>query len=145
MKWSNTIVSVGTMIMFIALLSSANAQSDKPLSSKERGRALVNTYQCVACHVINGKGPKDGVSLDKSKRLKKFIVDQLLDPEGHVSKNAAAFHNEPNLMPSHQFSRAEAESIADYLISKDRRTPKGSKTTTSLTNKQKTSLKKVLK
>ena len=90
-------------------------------ADRERGRELVRAYQCGSCHVIDGKGPKEGVSLDRLNRSKKFIVEQLLDPEEHVATNAAAFNFDPNLMPSHELDRSEALAIADYLLSKDQR------------------------
>jgi mono/diheme cytochrome c family protein len=65
---------------------------------------------------MDGAGAKDGVSLDKLHRDRKFIIAHLLDPEANVAKNPGAFKGDPNLMPSHQLSNSEAASIADYLL-----------------------------
>lgn len=99
----------------------AMAQTKTALPSaaqRKYGQDLIKAYQCVSCHVIDGSGAKNGISLDKLKRSKKFVVDHLLDPEEHVEKNAAAFNFDPNLMPSHQLSVAEAQAMADYLLHK---------------------------
>jgi mono/diheme cytochrome c family protein len=93
--------------------------SSPSLAERKRGEELIKAYQCVCCHVINGKGALGSVSLDNLKRSPKFVVDHLLDPEEHVAKNAAAFNFDPNLMPSHQLTVAEARSMAAYLLHKD--------------------------
>lgn len=97
---------------------SAKKRSTSPPISPQanRGRALLNAHQCLACHRLAGEGAKDGVSLDNLGRTRQFIVQHIMDPEGNVAKNPDAFRGDPNLMPSNQLSLDEARSIADYLI-----------------------------
>lgn len=88
-------------------------------AQRKSGQDLIKAYQCVSCHIIDSKGAKNGISLDKLRRSRKFVVEHLLDPEEHVAKNAAAFNFDPNIMPSHQLTLGEAQAMADYLLFKD--------------------------
>lgn len=119
------------LIVFLQSLVEVHAQatSRKLIAERKRGEVLIKAYQCNSCHIINGSGAKDGLSLDNLKRSKKFIADHIMDPEEHVTKNGAPFNFDPSLMPSHQLSRAECEAIAEYLLHKDDalKTPKVSK------------------
>lgn len=115
----------------------AKTKSTPPGAAQcKHGQELIKAYQCVSCHVIDGIGAKNGVSLDKLKRSKKFVVDHLLDPEEHVAKNAAAFNFDPNLMPSHQLSVTEAQAMADYLLFKDLKQKKPPTKKKPITKKQ---------
>lgn len=95
------------------------AGSNKFLPKKKqvpKGRLLIDAYECLSCHTLNGEGNKDGVALDRLSRSKTFLIEHILDPETHVERNPKAYKNEPNLMPSYQLSRKEAADIADYLL-----------------------------
>ncbi len=93
--------------------------TSKELKAVNRGRALYRLYQCADCHSIKNEGNKEGVSLDKigTKRSSKFLLEQILDPEKHVESNPKKFNGDPNLMPSQQLEKAEAEAIVIYLKS----------------------------
>jgi mono/diheme cytochrome c family protein len=110
----------------------SKAQKSKPLKSKsqkaalkanEPGLALIKAYQCLDCHTLNGQGAKDGLPLDQLKLPRRLVVDHMLDPEASVERNPFPFNSEPNMMPSHQLSRAEAEAIARYLFEKQPKSP----------------------
>jgi mono/diheme cytochrome c family protein len=107
-------------ILFLQSCAEVTAQtiSRKVNADRKRGEILIKAYQCNSCHIINGTGAKDGLSLDNLKRSKKFIADHIMDPEEHVTKNGAPFNFDPSLMPSHQLTRAECEAIAEYLLHK---------------------------
>lgn len=106
--------------------TSAQKKAGKPKSKLtaaqeiKEGKALFGAYDCASCHSIDGKGCADGVSLDHegTKRTEQFILDQLKDPEAHVSKNPKAFGGDPvNLMPKNEFEPNELRLICKYLYS----------------------------
>ena len=111
-------------LIFVLSLQSCSQALAEPkrgasLAQRKEGEILIKAYQCSSCHIINGKGASEGLSLDNLKRSKKFIADHIMDPEEHVAKNGAPFNFDPSLMPSHQLTRAECEAIAEYLLHKD--------------------------
>lgn len=122
--------SLITGLVLLSLIAPAQAQgksnqkgkqigSSKLLPKKKqvpKGRLLLDVYECLSCHTLNGEGNKDGVGLNHLKRTRSFLIEHILDPETHVQKNPKAYANEPNLMPSYQLSRKEAADIADYLL-----------------------------
>lgn len=83
------------------------------------GKKLYDANECSACHLISAQGCKGGVPLDKlpPSHDRKFVIEQLQDPEAHVKKNAKAFMGDSNLMPNPRLSREEAALIADYIVS----------------------------
>lgn len=115
-------IAVATQIQAQTKTQKGTKQSAQPKSSIRRkskpanGRLLIGVYDCLACHSLNGEGNKEGVSLDRLKRTRTFLIEHILDPETHVEKNSEAYANEPNLMPSYQLTRKEAADIADYLL-----------------------------
>lgn len=109
-------------IFAVLLLSAIPANSKKETQIEKQfqlGKQLIKNYQCSSCHIIDGQGADSGISLDRLKRSEKFIVNQVMDPEDHVMRNAKSFNFEPNLMPSHQLTLDEARAMALYLTSKD--------------------------
>lgn len=124
MKRVQVLCFLVSSILFLSHAVAGSNSEPKKLSKKEKkeqasredGRRLIQGYECLSCHVIDGKGSTGGPNLDNLKRSNEFVVEQLLDPEKHVAKNAAAFNFEPSLMPGGLLSRAEAMSIAAYLL-----------------------------
>ena len=90
------------------------------------GAVLFRANGCYDCHSINGRGSTEGVSLSSVglRRNKEFLIEQLQDPEEHVRKNAKAFNQAPNLMPSHELSKKEIGSIVAYLQTLKKSVPK---------------------
>lgn len=116
------------LLISLAVAAAPGLCSDKKTKSKaktkapssatiKRGKELYRLYQCADCHSINNEGNKQGVSLDKvgEKRSSKFMLEQILDPEKHVEKNARNFNGDPNLMPAQQLEKDEAEAIVLFL------------------------------
>jgi len=82
------------------------------------GKMLYKTNDCAACHSIRGVGCRQGVPLDgvASRRSKRFLSEQLKDPEEHVAKNQKAFGHDPNLMPQPNLDDREIKFIVKYLM-----------------------------
>lgn len=138
--------AVAASLAFLACLTifsgdrAQSAPSNEPQGNSKnsqqakRGLALIKAQQCLTCHTLDGKGAKDGVSLDSLHRSRAFIIQHLLDPEASVAKNGKAFGGDPNLMPQMQLSKGEAADIADYLLAANPQSQPtaGSSGTTSL-------------
>lgn len=103
----------------------------------EPGLVLIKAYQCLDCHTLDGAGAKDGMPLDRLKLPKRFVVDHMLDPEASVERNPFPFNSEPNMMPSHQLTRTEAELMARYLFKRQPKDPPKPKTKTKKTTTSK--------
>lgn len=68
--------------------------------------------QCRNCHVINGKGNKDGAGPNLkdagAKHDRKWLIDHFVDPQAFVKDS---------LMPKYgNLPKAELEAMADYLL-----------------------------
>ena len=74
-----------------------------------RGRQLVNSYFCLACHKINGEGGEEGpdLSIVGSHRTWVWIYAHTVRPQGVVSGST---------MPIFSLSREEIEDITIYLM-----------------------------
>ncbi len=95
----------------------------KTIDKPQEGAILYHANECQACHSIGGVGAKSGVSLDNlpATHDKSFIIKQLLDPEEHVRQNGSMFGWTDNLMPKPHLSSEESASIADYILSQQKR------------------------
>jgi mono/diheme cytochrome c family protein len=84
----------------------------------EQGKALYSSYQCAACHAIDGKGGKLGPPLDGigGHRGKQFIMAHLLNPEEQMREYPEVFGGRPNIMPHLGVSKKEAKQLAEYLL-----------------------------
>ena len=82
------------------------------------GKKLYKMNECAACHSIRGVGCREGVPLDgvASRRSKRFLSEQLKDPEEHVAKNQKAFNRDPNLMLQPNLDDREIKFIVKYLM-----------------------------
>ncbi len=91
-------------------------KSNKPpaelTNSALKGEKVFNTYGCIACHSMNGKGGKIGPDLtnESSKnRTKDWIIDQIKNPKEHYPKSP---------MPSFtMLNKSQINNLADYLLS----------------------------
>lgn len=117
---------------FLQTQSSTTCAKSKTQSTRvskqnfREGKALFLANGCLDCHSINGHGSTEGVSLSSVglRRDRKFLEEQLLDPEKHVAKNRKAFNSEPNLMTNSNLSRAETALIVTYLQTLRKPVPK---------------------
>jgi mono/diheme cytochrome c family protein len=93
-------------------------KASTPSRESDKGKALYRSYQCAACHMIDGKGGKLGPPLDGigGHRGKEFIVAHLLNPEEQMRDYPEVFGGRPNIMPHLGVSRREAKQLAEYLL-----------------------------
>ncbi len=77
-------------------------------ASADRGKLLVEKYQCAGCHVIEGKGGAVGPSLDTAVRHKgeDYVRGKIANPK---------LQNPSSVMPPYALSEAELQSIVSYL------------------------------
>src|SRR6185369_15396951 len=80
---------------------------------RREGQMLFKANGCFDCHSINGQGSTEGVSLSSVglRRNRKFLEEQLKDPEEHVKKNSKAFNGAPNLMTNPNLTPKEIKVI----------------------------------
>lgn len=110
-------------LLLCALLASACGKSDEPTrvegGDPERGRLLVQQYQCAACHFIpevQGAGGDAGPSLEYMGRLS-YIAGGLPNQPDHMIR---FLMNPPavkpgTLMPALGISEPEARDMAAFL------------------------------
>ncbi len=94
------------------------SRHSKPVEpSAKQGKLLYKAYQCFDCHSIEGKGCKNGYSLDNiaSKRSKDFIREHIKDPDKHFDKQQGSFDVDLNLMPPQNLEKWEIDSLVEYL------------------------------
>jgi ubiquinol-cytochrome c reductase cytochrome b subunit len=89
--------------------------SKKPLKlspSALKGKNIFNTYGCLSCHTMSGKGGKVGPDLTNELqrgRTKQWIFDQLKNPRSHYPKSP--------MPPFVMFNSTQLNNLADYLLS----------------------------
>jgi len=86
----------------------ANTLPPQATAGVVRGRQLVNSYFCLACHKINGEGGEEGPDLSRigSHRSWTWIYAHTVRPQGVVSGST---------MPVFPLSRDEIQDITIYL------------------------------
>ena len=86
----------------------ANTLPPQATASVVRGRQLVNSYFCLACHKINGEGGEEGpdLSIVGSHRTWVWIYAHTVRPQGVVAGST---------MPVFLLSRDEIQDITIYL------------------------------
>ncbi len=96
--------------------SNKKIKANKPpaalTNSALKGEKVFNTYGCIACHTMNGKGGKIGPDLtnEASKnRTKSWIIDQIKNPKKHYPKSP---------MPAFtMLNKTQINNLADFLLS----------------------------
>lgn len=109
--------------VFVLLLSAAACQTSPEQASRQResdrGRAALNNYGCVSCHVIPGLGNARGhvgPALDALKQ-QSFIAGRLPNDKADLVR-FIRFPREVDpetAMPNLGVSEADAAAIATYL------------------------------
>ncbi len=104
---------------FILLLTNASAGCSKVSGDDERGRQLVQQYQCGTCHVIPGANASKGtvaITLE-SFGVRSYIAGRI----PNTDENLARWIVDPaamvpgTLMPSMGVTPDDARAIAAYL------------------------------
>ena len=101
--------------------------------NRRQGEALFRANGCFDCHSINGRGCTSGIDLSNVglSRTRKFLEEQLVDPEEHVKNNKKAFGSEPNMMTNPNLSKQEIALIVTYLQSLRKSTKPAAPSSTS--------------
>lgn len=87
------------------------------VGNAEKGKALIQTVGCIACHQVEGLD--EPYSNVKSKRAPYLTgIGSKVDPDWLVSwLIKPSHHQEDTIMPSFRLSKTEADDIATYLLS----------------------------
>ena len=82
-----------------------------------KGKTLLNSKSCMACHSVGGKGGEAGPPLDSvgTKRNEKWLRAHLTDPSAHKLKDPAS-HKHPGEMPKSKLTEQEMIDLIDYLL-----------------------------
>lgn len=78
--------------------------------SIESGKKIFNSFGCIGCHKVDGKGMLVGPELSSVglQRTKEWIIQHFIDPRSLIAGS---------LMPDFVFSKSELESITLYMLS----------------------------
>lgn len=98
--------------------NSTDAFRPEPASaSTAEGRKLYDKFNCAQCHQIEHTGGYAGPSLDGVGHYgRKYVVAHINTPQAEAVKKDKFFELVPTSMPSYAITPAQAEKIADYLM-----------------------------
>jgi ubiquinol-cytochrome c reductase cytochrome b subunit len=88
---------------------------NKPIKLTEaalRGKNIFDTYGCISCHTMSGRGGKVGPVLTNESqrgRSKSWIISQIKNPRGHNPKSP--------MPPFLMLDTTQLSNLADYLLS----------------------------
>jgi len=88
---------------------------NKPIKLTEaalRGKNIFDTYGCLSCHTMSGRGGKVGPVLTNESqrgRSKDWIISQIKNPRGHNPKSP--------MPPFLMLDSIQVNNLADYLLS----------------------------
>jgi ubiquinol-cytochrome c reductase cytochrome b subunit len=88
---------------------------NKPVKLTEaalRGKNIFDTYGCISCHTMSGRGGKIGPVLTNELqrgRPKDWIIEQIKNPRGHNPKSP--------MPPFLMLDTTQLSNLADYLLS----------------------------
>jgi ubiquinol-cytochrome c reductase cytochrome b subunit len=88
---------------------------NKPIKLTEaalRGKNIFDTYGCLSCHTMSGRGGKVGPVLTNESqrgRSKDWIISQIKNPRGHNPKSP--------MPPFLMLDSIQVSNLADYLLS----------------------------
>ncbi len=116
----------GSLVLIVAFTVSIWHGAAQTVSAKGKpntikkvanGKGLFQANGCLDCHSVGGKGCESGVKLDGigKRRNRKFLEEQLRDPDSHVQKNKDEFHGDPSLMANPNLTEKEIQLLVDYL------------------------------
>ena len=95
--------------------SENNTIINKPVKLTEaalRGKNIFDTYGCLSCHTMSGRGGKVGPVLTNESqrgRSKDWIISQIKNPRGHSPKSP--------MPPFVMLDSVQVTNLADYLLS----------------------------
>ena len=104
--------TMGEEVAAMVVYLNAREKTDAAVATAVTAGFVMVREQCRNCHVINGKGNKEGGGPElkgvAAKHDKKWLIDHFVDPQAFVKDS---------LMPKYgTLPKAELEAMADYLM-----------------------------
>lgn len=104
--------TMGEEVAAMTAYLNARAKADAAAANAVTAGFVMVREQCRNCHLINGKGNKEGAGPELkglgAKHDKKWLIDHFVDPQAFVKDS---------LMPKYgALPKEELEAMADYLL-----------------------------